>query len=197
MADLPHRVVSDTQSTLNFESLRNAVPTYTDTLPTGNVRDGMEIYYPADPDDGVIWHLRYRAAATGSYKWEFVGGGPLAVTILTSETTTSTSFADLTTTGPSITTPLAGDYRIAFGFTGTHPDNGGVALASVYAGTTAVENDTIALSGDTDTMYFSPARTIVKTGLGSSATVKVQYRVGGGTGTFFRRWIEVTPIRLG
>jgi hypothetical protein len=37
-------------------------------------QDGDEVYYAADATNGVIWHLRYRAASSSSYKWEFVGG---------------------------------------------------------------------------------------------------------------------------
>ena len=46
--------------------------------------DGQEVYYLADAANGVIWHLRYRAAATGAFKWEFVGGPPLSHEIDTS-----------------------------------------------------------------------------------------------------------------
>jgi microcystin-dependent protein len=87
--------------------------TYLTSLPVSPT-DGQEIYYAADATNGVIWHLRYRAASSSTYKWEFVGGAPLR--------TASTSIADENTHGSSSgaafsnaitrTVPLQGQYRI-------------------------------------------------------------------------------------
>lgn len=170
--------------------------TYVTSLP-GLPSDGDEIYFAADAANGVIWHLRYRAAASGSYKWEFLGGPPIVRTVLTSETRSTTTFGDLTTVGPTVTAPLAGDYEISIGLTGTHPINGGVALASVYAGAPATDDDSCAFSGGSATMYHSPSKTVLKTGLSASAAIKLQYRSDGATATFFRRWISVLPVRVG
>lgn len=42
--------------------------------------DGQEVDFVADSANGVIWRLCYRAAASGAYKWEFVGGSSLFAT---------------------------------------------------------------------------------------------------------------------
>jgi hypothetical protein len=51
------------------------VPAYVTALPSSPV-DGMEVYFDADPPNGPLWHLRYRASLS-TYKWEYVGGAPL------------------------------------------------------------------------------------------------------------------------
>lgn len=77
------------------------------TLPTTGLASDPTVYFQnaAMADAGVVWHLKYRSAASGSYKWEFVGGSRL-------ESSTS------------ITVPLAGDYEVVVGgkyspYTGT------------------------------------------------------------------------------
>ncbi len=42
--------------------------------------DGMEVYYVANSANRTIWHLRYNSSSPSAYKWEFLGGSPLAVT---------------------------------------------------------------------------------------------------------------------
>lgn len=86
---------------------RRFVP-YVTALPPGPV-DGQEIFYAADATNGVIWHLRYRSGASG---WEFIGGPPLQIYDVNSVTQASSTFADFSTAGPSLTMPLAGDYMV-------------------------------------------------------------------------------------
>jgi len=65
-------------------------------------------------DVGAVWHLRYRSAASGSYKWEAVGAAPIAVDSLgevNGATLAATTFADLST-AIKMTAPLAGDYFV-------------------------------------------------------------------------------------
>lgn len=81
------------------------------TLPSSPV-DGQEIYYQADGTNGVIWHLRYRAASASTYKWELVGGPPLMSQVLGDNfagTITANAWVAIGT-DPSITAPLAGEY---------------------------------------------------------------------------------------
>ena len=91
-----------------------AVPSFVTSLPVG-ATDGQEIYYQADAANGIIWHLRYNAGSASAYKWEFVGGSELSSEVITQETTTSSVYVALTTPGPSITLPLAGDYDVTIG----------------------------------------------------------------------------------
>lgn len=92
------------------------VPPIVTSLP-GSPIDGQEVYYQADATNGVYWHLRYRSGATGSYKWEFIGGPPLAADSIVfttfagfSANTWGTLVATL-----KVTLPLAGDYDVQTG----------------------------------------------------------------------------------
>lgn len=89
------------------------VPAVVSALP-GSPFDGQEVYYAADPANGVYWHLRYRSGATGSYKWEFVGGPPLAAEsiALTSLTAAAAGIWGAMAAPISITLPLGGDYDL-------------------------------------------------------------------------------------
>jgi hypothetical protein len=78
--------------------------------------DGESFYYIADSTNGVVWHLRYRAAATGSYKWEFVGGGVMYSRDANARTTSSSTYQTTgSPTSPLVTLPLGGDYEMTFG----------------------------------------------------------------------------------
>jgi hypothetical protein len=79
------------------------------SLPTSPT-DGQEFFYVADDANGVIWHLRYRAASTSSHKWEWVGGTNL-LTPLSGDLSTSSTTPVALTGGPSITIPIAGNWR--------------------------------------------------------------------------------------
>lgn len=84
-------------------------------LPSSPV-DGEELYYVADTTSRVIWHLRYNAGSSSSYKWEMLGEPPLRKHVETAESpTTANTWVDLTTDGPGIAVPLAGEYWLAYG----------------------------------------------------------------------------------
>lgn len=117
---------------------QNIIPLVT-ALPTVGLVDGYEVYYQstAMAASGIVWHLRYRAGSASTYKWEFIGGSELAVENVggvdwnTREACASLTLAALTTPGPSITIPLAGEYRIrgkAVGAQANGAGTGGVAL---------------------------------------------------------------------
>ena len=101
---------------------RNPRPLFVTSLPAGY--DGQEVFYQSTTagtgggasnsmaDVGAVWHLRYRAAASGSYKWEFVGGGTVGVAAGSAYQSTSTgSWYDIGV-GAQIKLALAGDYHI-------------------------------------------------------------------------------------
>lgn len=86
-------------------------PPLVSTLPSSPY-DGQEVYYLADATNGAVWHLRYRMGATGSYKWDFVGGSPL---IGYSNTVYSgLAAAGAAVANPVLTVPRAGDYLLRF-----------------------------------------------------------------------------------
>lgn len=79
---------------------------------------GYEIIYDTGTS-GVRWHLVYDASDGATYPWLFIGGPPLTARVDTTETTTSATYAALFTAGPSVTTPLAGDYIVRIASNGT------------------------------------------------------------------------------
>lgn len=79
-------------------------------------REGQEVFFrnAAMAAEGVRWRLLYNGKSSASYKWEFVGGAPLAAGPGGAiEKTTKTQEA--LTGGPSLTVPLAGTYDVSLG----------------------------------------------------------------------------------
>lgn len=171
-------------------------PPLVTSLPT-QPYNGQEVYFSAEPSTGVTWHLRYRAAASGSYKWEFIGGPPMRSEVATSQATTSTGFTNLATVGPVITTPLAGDYDIQLGGRMLSV-SGQLAIMSVqWSGATAVDTDGAQLGGSASTADGHPSRTLRKT-IAAAYAVTMKYRSsGGGSMTFVDRHMTLTPVRVG
>lgn len=96
-----------------------AIPVVT-ALP-GSPTDGQEIFLQtaAMATARMVWHLRYRAAAT-TYKWEFVGGPPCFAQYVNGSGASVASF-DTFAEGlqlPAI--PAAGVYILELGFRMQH-----------------------------------------------------------------------------
>lgn len=162
--------------------------------------NGQVIYYTADGTNGIIWQFRYRAASASSFKWEFVGGQPLMVSVNnsgiqgTSETTASASYADLATVGPSVTPPLSGDYLVEIGCLANHASNTGCMSYQIGA-TGAADADGIWFgTGANYANHYNPR---LKTGLTGGAALLCKYKTLGGTADYRNRWIKITPVRVG
>lgn len=147
---------------------------------------------------GVVWRLRYNAASASAYKWEFVGGSPLIDEVVTSETTTSTSYIDLTTVGPDVTIPLAGDYMIGFGSEQNNNTASRFANMAIKLGAAAAVNADAVISGGAANADASCWRTMRRDGLAASDLLIAKYAVGtSGTAQFQKRMLIVTPVRVG
>jgi hypothetical protein len=84
------------------------LPQYVTSL-SGTWNDGDEVYYLADATNRVLWHLRYNASSSSSYKWEYIGGPPV-----TKDTTTFGGGSNwVLSSGVSPAIPLAGDYDLS------------------------------------------------------------------------------------
>lgn len=167
---------------------------YVTSLPDSPA-DGDEIYFGAG-QAGVIWHLRYRAGAFGSYKWEFVGGSPLVASRDTQRSTTSTAYVNLI--GPmSIALPaLAGDFDIRIEANIYGPGGASNASLSYQVGWTLADDSwsivqAFALAGVSD------SKSTRHTGVASGAVITEKARVSAGTGQFAARRLRVTPVRVG
>ena len=174
-------------------ALNSAAPSDILTALPGSPIDGQVIYYNADSTNGVVWQLRYRSASASAYKWEFIGGSPLVSTVVTSETTTSTSFTDLATVGPSITVPLAGDYDVEIG--GFTLSSGASVTVQGFAVGATVATDAESVRGNAN--QSNPRMRYRKTAIAASTIIRMKYRVASLTGTFETRQILVYPVRVG
>lgn len=161
--------------------------------------DQDEYAYLADATNGVVWRFKYNSGSSSSYKWEFVGGPCLYAEVLTAETTTSTSFTNLATAGPSIIVPLAGDYMIEWGFLGVSAVAG---LSTLFCGPniggTAPTDptDTIDITTSGASTSITGSRQRIYTALSAATTVKLQYKTDGANDTFRCRWARITPRRV-
>jgi len=170
-----------------------SIPTKDTALP-GAPYDGQEVYFEASASLGVYWHLRYRSASASTYKWEFLGGPPLYAEVLTSESTTSTTYVDLATVGPSLTLPLAGEYEIVLDVHITPASNPGWAAVKLGTASTS-DTDGVVLASAA--IQGSLGRTIIRTLTVPSAVVKVQYRMNAaGSMSAARRNLSIRPVRV-
>lgn len=172
------------------------------TLPASPA-DGQECYFVADSANGVIWHLRYRAAATGSFKWEFVGGPGLYAEGVGQQTVAGTgAYVDLPG-GPAVTLPLAGDYDITIGTKDLGSTGNGQAAYMSYQIGAAVASDNDGIfnyifmsAGARPDVSVSISRTRRKPGLGAVA-LTAKYKTTSGTLNARDRMISATPVRVG
>lgn len=186
-------IPSDLQALAN--GLDSQLLTTVTSLP-GSPVDGQRCLYLADATNGVVWDLRYRSASASTYKWEAVGGGVLSDEIATSQTTATTgSYVDLTTVGPTITVPLAGDYEIAFGAL-LSTSGGAMNVAPKFGAAAAADADDVRMSATGD---VSVARVMRRTVSSAATTVKLVYKLIGGASSVAasNRCLTIRPIRVG
>jgi hypothetical protein len=113
-----------------------------------------------------------------------------AATILTFEATTSTTYVDLATAGPSLTGLADGQYAIFFGFNGSSTTS---AIMSISVnGAAASDDDSCSVTTTSSTMRMVLA-TLSADG---NNTVTTKYRSGSGTSqSFGRRWLSLVKYQ--
>ena len=158
------------------------------TFPS-SPNNGDEYVYAADTSNGVFWRFKYYGATT---KWVFIGGPPLYSYVATSEGTSSATYVALATAGPAVTLPFAGDYDVTIGaYFNCYAQ---YAYMSYDIGATgAVDDDAVQIYGDAYG-YVTMSRMQRKTGLGAVA-LTAKYKSGGGSMSFLRRFMAVTPVQ--
>ena len=168
-------------------------------LPVGPA-DGDECYFQADPTTGVLWHLRYNAAATSSYKWEFLGGSALrAFDNANASGAGNNWFLPFT---PYVTLPLDGDYRIlaqtdywiSGQAVGVHQQ---VLFGLSFDGANPLSaNNGYAMVSDGKDIWLM--KDTVLTGQYKNRAIRLGYNIPGEIGTQYTatRSILATPIRV-
>lgn len=130
-----------------------------------------------------------------------LANGSTRSVVLTSETTTSTSYTDLATVTDTVTVTIGNNgramvYVYSFISNSVSGANSFVTFA-VSGATTSVAADNRALQFQTYTTNAQGSYSLafLVTGLSTgSTTFKMKYRVDSGTGTFKNRQISVTPL---
>jgi hypothetical protein len=165
--------------------------------------------FPSDPAEGdtfiydtgtsgVRWQFVYDTTDGTTYPWLFIGGSAMSSSVATDQSTASTSFADLATTGPDVTLPLAGDYKIEIAAAMYSSIGGEYTLASYDVGGTAAGDDWSANHWSTTNVISHPAYMSYNwTGLSASTLVRAKYRTPSGTANFRNRRLSATPVRVG
>jgi hypothetical protein len=179
----------------------------TAALPGSPANGDKILFVDSTTAPTYAWLLQY-ISAKASNKWQFMGGSPASSEVATSESTTSATYAALTTAGPSFTLPVAGDYEVSIGayFVPTAADDIDQTARMSYdiGGTGAVDADSIAnivnvpstANADSSQSGGSYARSKQKAAL-TAVALTAKYKTSSGTCSFSNRWMTVTPIALG
>ena len=132
-----------------------------------------------------------------------VGGGAEFATatasVATGQTTTSTTYADLGTVGPSVTVTVGASGKVMLHMRCRLQNNtaGNFSAAGVViSGASTVAAQTIMLVDTANSAYlyeFGASKLISGLTPGST-TFKMQYLVEGGTGTFTNRELTIAPV---
>lgn len=178
-------------------------------LPSSPV-DGQEINFLADPTNGVVWRLRYRAGSSSAYKWEYVGGAALYSEAPNAGSPSNNNInvyaaIDIDWAGPRITIPglsNGGEFDVEMGFT-LDPNTSVVSpitwMSYAVSGTAALDGDAVRVSpgGSTQGAGGSFSRIKRKTFLGG-ATLTAQYKISvNNYVSIYARFLRVTPVRVG
>ena len=178
------------------------------TGPTGSASYGTAL--PASPVDGqeailvdnltnptYQWRFRYNAGSTSAYKWEFVGGPPLAAFATAQSQNTVTATWQHPSASPVLTLSRAGEYLTRYGGSVllTQPASG--ILISCGLATTAIE-PTCEISNNAGSIKASITAEGGKLTVTAGVTVNwLMYTVGGVVNSAVdRTMLSVVPIRV-
>ena len=201
----PADVPTDMRELAEAVDSKLALPAVT-SLP-GSPVDGQEVYYRAGSGNTVqFWRLRYVAAISDAYKWVMVGQGRLVHELDALESTTSASWANLTTAGPLVVCPLAGYYDLEFGSAILTPAAAGfygmVAPVLGAGGTTTDTESIVVQTPATSALQVSAMKR--RTGsplmpIAAGGEVRLKYRsnAAGQTSSYFKRFLYAYPVRVG
>jgi hypothetical protein len=121
--------------------------------------------------------------------------------VSTDQATSSTTYADLSTVGPSVTATTGVAAIVMLGCWMTNSTGGARSIMSYSmsgATTTAAQDLTgasVQITTSSSSCYVGSSRTYLHTGLtAGSTTFKAQYKVSAGTGNFSNRTLSVLPL---
>lgn len=163
---------------------------------TTGLADGYEVAYIADATNDVVWRLKYRAASGSANKWMFLGGPPLISEVLTQEAIASgTTYTTLTTAGPTVTVPLAGDYDVTVSGYLISAASQRIHMSYQVGATAASDNDAVVNAQAGESSCFRDRR---QTGVAASTAFAARYKQSAvASHGFANRKLSVLPVRVG
>lgn len=164
------------------------------SLPSSPSAGDTVRYAPAGAGSPPIWICTWDTNLNGGTGAWSVSGPPLRAIVTTAQTTTSTTYTDLATVGPSIEVLVGGIYDWTMEADASNNSASGFALMSLAGGGfTAGAGDRILLTDSSErrTTYASDRGTV------TAGTVVAKYSsLVAGTARFERRRISLTPVEL-
>ncbi len=176
------------------------------SLPATNLFTGRVILYQTAgmlANEVGPWILRYDATLSGTSKWKVLSALPWVVEVETSEATATNTFTDLTTVGPTITTPAPGDWLVAISFEGAANDDAALTMSFSVGATPAVDADRVICRiqspGSSVVAYLTISRpNIMKVAIPGGSAITAKYKDSESLGgSFAKRTLAITPLRLG
>ncbi len=143
------------------------------------------------------WSFRYQAGISDANKWVFTGGSPVRAYVATSETTSSATYANLATSGPTFTVPRAGVYKVEISAQTSNGSGLAAAAMTVKVGGAAASDTQAAIvdapSNSNRAVMMSRTQDIT---FAASDVALCQYKVSANTETFANRSLTITPVRV-
>lgn len=179
---------------------KSTIPALVTSLPSAPV-DGQECYVLADASNGVIWNLRYRAAASSSYKWEFVGGAALRA-VGADASINALAAAGWYPAGPTIlqiAAPLPGEYEVTHNAGIARPPNYGVMdiYAGIYNGSTFTQDFRAGFPQDFPQWVTVPGAATTRVATATAALQQWFYASVPCVFEVRNRSMQLRPIRVG
>lgn len=178
--------------------LPNTGVNFVTSLPTAPL-DGQEIFYVADLNAGIVWHLKYRNADPSEFKWMFLGGGCLYSKVDGNSVVNTAGFSNFG--GPSLILPLAGDYEVTYGARAiADAGAGGHDVEASYSVNGAVvdpDDGIDSYSAANTSNAMNSVRTRIKTGMTAGGTLVEQALRDVGNAGLSARWLRAIPRRVG
>lgn len=156
---------------------------------------GDEVYLIVDATKGILWHLVYESTET-TYKWRFLGGPALVVSVSNFSNTTGASTWVYTSAG--LTAPRGGDYEFtlqtALGNASGVASAGFLSLGVAGVNVSAIpgnEHWTIPIGGEANLSYVQHA-----IGIAASAAMQIAHLSTQQPMNFTGTALSVKPARL-
>src|SRR5215831_2481900 len=173
------------------------IGSYGTTLPASPVSGQIAVLVDSTTNPTYQWMFRYNASSSSAYKWECIGGSRVLSEVLAQEAIVNSGFGGLTTPGPQIVVPRAGEYEMNYGASTNMAGSQYGILTLKLCGNAIAASEHVYMYPPASPAEISVSRTIKRTLLASD-TVLMQYSSSSGTITanFRNRFLALRPVRV-